>query len=175
MERQNPTQMMQSSLARRVRKRLEIRHPQPIHAANVNHPSRLAALARLLQQRRQQLRDGKHPLQVERQDAAPRRIRVLLVRRAPVAARVVDQHVQLLLAPAQLGRQLLAVGLLVEVGRDGVGLALAQRVELPAGGLAGGGVARRYVHDGAVLHEAFADHTADALCAPCDEDDFILE
>jgi hypothetical protein len=64
--------------------------------------------------------------------------------------------------------------LLVEVGGDPVGFACAQRVELRARGCAGGRVARRYVHVGAVGDEAFADHAADAFGAAGYEDDFAL-
>jgi hypothetical protein len=208
--RQYAAQLVQPGLGARVRKRLERGHPDAVDGPDVDHARRVHAplVARLgggLEQRRQQLREGEDAVQVQRQHTRPRAVRVLVVGRAPIAAAVVDQHVQLyrrrqppslvntllltnpgagkkrrtLLTLAELPRQRFDLVELVKVRRDGVRLAAPTRpsarlVELAAGGGAGGGVARRHIHLGAVGDVPLADHAADALGAAGDEDDLAL-
>lgn len=69
----------------------------------------------------------------------------------------------------------LDVFLLVQVRGDVVCPAFAERVKLFACLLARFGVAGGYVYVGAVLHEAFADHAADAFGSTGDEHDLALE
>lgn len=76
---------------------------------------------------------------------------------------------------AQLLRQPLDFLLLVEVGRNGVGLALAESIELLDGFLACFCIARGYVHGSSVRHITFRDHPADAFGAPGNEDYFPLK
>lgn len=137
----------------------------------------LGRLPRGLEQRGELLRERKHALQVQREQLGPGLVRVAVVGLAPGGARVVDEHVQLGLARRELLGEALAFRERGEVRgqRDGrVRAHAGQRVELGAGGCAGFGVARGDVDLGAVDHEGFRDHAADAFGAARDEDDFVL-
>lgn len=95
--RQHPAQVVQARLARRVGKRLERGHLEAVDGADVDDARRVerAGVGAGLEERRQELGDCEDALEVERQDAVPGRVGVLVVRRAPGGARVVDQDVEL--------------------------------------------------------------------------------
>lgn len=128
MVREHFGQMVQARLTRRVRKRLQRRNSQPIDTPDINNPRRIAhtlgSIAghrRRLQQRRAQLRDRKHAVQVQRQNTRPRMVRVPIVALAPVRAGVVDEDVELLFAFRELFDEALAVFEFVKVGGYRVG------------------------------------------------------
>ena len=175
MIRQHPTQMMQPRLTTTIRERLQRRHPQPIHTPNIHHPCRIPPLAPPLQHRRQQPRNSKHPLQIQRQHPLPRALRVLIIRRPPVAPAVIHEHVELRFPFRELLREPDAFLLVVEVRGDGVRGPGAEGVEFVAGTCAGGGVPGGDVHFGAGAHVAFGDHAADAFCAAGYEDGFVVD
>lgn len=64
---------------------------------------------------------------------------------------------------------------LVQIGCDVVRFALAECIELPACLFACFCVARGYKDVGAILHEAFTNHAANAFGTTGDEDDLALQ
>lgn len=173
--REDAAQVVETGLGARICECLQCRHLQAVHATNVDDPSWITILLRLLKQRRQQLRDCKDSLQIEGQDPDPRIVRILVIRGSPIRARIVDEYVQVCLPLGQLLGELLAVFQLVEIGGDGVGFPRAHLCELGGGFFAGFGVAGGDVDLCAVLHVAFADHATDAFGTTSDKDDFVLD
>ena len=118
--------------------------------------------------------DGEDSLQVQRQNPLPRLIRITIIALSPVAPRVIDKDIKVVLELIEALGELLTVLELVEVGWDGDCAAWSHLVELGAGGFAGFSVAGGNINFGAVGDVSFGDHTAYAFGAAGDEDDLAL-
>lgn len=118
--------------------------------------------------------DGEDSLQVQRQNPLPRLIRITIIALSPVASRVIDKDIKVVLELIEALSKLLAILELIEIGWDGDCAAWSHLIELDAGGFAGFSVAGGNVDFSAVGDVSFGDHTADAFGAAGDEDDLAL-
>ena len=87
-------ELVHRGLGRRVRVRLEHRDLDPVDRADVDDPSRVVVGRRRLELRAQEPREVEHALHVEVEDPVPRGVVVVVERRAPRRARVVDEDVR---------------------------------------------------------------------------------
>lgn len=168
---ERPRQVVQAGLAGGVGVVGDGGHADAVDAADVDDAGRVRGRRRRLQQRQAQLRQREDALQVEREHFRPGRVRVRVDVGAPGRPGVVDQHVQAgRLELREPRHERLALGQVLKVGWEGVRraaafIALLRRVELRRRRRARCRVSSRQVHFGAVGHEAFGNHAADAFGA----------
>lgn len=195
---QHSAQVVQTSLARAIGKGLERGDTETINAANVDNARRVIGTRGLLQERSHESRKIEDTVKVESEHSGEGLGGILVVGGTPIRARVVDQDVELCtigtrmlafkslvseikqrllltgLALAQLLSQPLHVLVLVEIGGNRVGLALAKCIELLDSLVAGLRIARRNIDRGAVCNITLRDHAANALCATGDQHHLAL-
>ena len=87
-------EMHDPRLGRRVRVGLQVRHLQPVHGGDVDHPGRIVRAGRGTQQSQQLLGEEERAAQVGVDDFVPAVHRELVELRTPACARVVDENVE---------------------------------------------------------------------------------
>jgi EmrB/QacA subfamily drug resistance transporter len=170
---QDPGELVQPGLAGRVRVGAELRHAQRVDAAHVDHPGRVIGRPGRLQQRQERPGQEERRLKIQVHDLVPGRGGKLGQRRAPVGAGVVDQDVNPLLEPADLGGQPDALLLAGQVGRYRQDHAVLG--QLGDGGLPGLGLARADVDRSPRLQQPPRHHQPDPAAPAADDGDLAGE
>src|SRR6266536_1493102 len=96
LAREDTGELVHAGLARRVGVGGELRHPQPVDAADIDHSGGIVRGSCRLKQRQERPREAERRLEVEVESPVPGRGRELLQGRAPGGAGVVDQDMDTL-------------------------------------------------------------------------------
>jgi hypothetical protein len=170
---EHPGELVQAGLAGRVGVDGKLWYLQAVDAADVDHPGRVVGGSSRLEQRQERPGEIERRLEVEVDDLVPGATGKVRQGRAPGGAGIVDQDVDSILGPADLGGQPDAFLLAGQVGREGYHAAV--RGELGDRGLPRLGLARADVDRRSGLQQAARHHQADPAGSPGDDGDLAGE